>query len=49
MGLSKQGELFKDILQGVILPACFEAATPSECEIIHMWIDRLKNTVACHI
>ena len=44
--LSKQGELFKDILQRVILPAQYKAATPSKCEIICMWIDRLKNAVA---
>ena len=43
--LSKQGKLFKDILQRVILPAQFEDATPSECEIICMWIDGLKNAV----
>ena len=39
--LSEQGELFKDMLQRVILPAQFEAATQSECKIICMWIDRL--------
>ena len=44
--LSKQGELFKDILQRVILPAQFEVATPPECEIICMWIDGLTNAVA---
>ena len=45
MELSEQGELFKDILQRVILTAQFEDATPSECEIICMWIDGLKNKV----
>ena len=44
--LSKQGELSKDILQRVILPAQFEDATPSECTIIYIWIDGLKNAVA---
>ena len=44
--LSEKGELFKDILQTVILPAQFEAATPSECQIICMWIDGLQNAVA---
>ena len=43
--LSKQGELFKDILQRVILTAPFEDAVPSKCKIIHMWIDGLKNKV----
>ena len=43
--LSKQGKLFKDILQRVILPARFEDARPSGCRIICMWIDGLKNTV----
>ena len=43
--LSKQGKLFKDILQRVILPAQFEDARPSGCKIICMWIDGLKNTV----
>ena len=44
--LSKQGELFKDILQRVILPAQFEAATQPECKIICMWIEGLKNAPA---
>ena len=44
--LSEQGELLKDILQRVILPAQFEAATPSECKVIHMWIEGLKNAAA---
>ena len=44
--LSKQGELFKDILPRVILSGQFEAATSPECKIICMWIDGLKNTVA---
>ena len=46
MELSKQGELFKDILQRVILPAQFKAATPSECKVICMWIEGLKNMPA---
>ena len=45
MELSEQGELFKDILQRVILTALFKDATPSKCKIICMWIDRLKNEV----
>ena len=44
--LSEQGELFKDILQRVILPAQFEAATPSECEAICMWIEGIKKVPA---
>ena len=44
--LCKQGKVFKDILQRVILPAQFEAATSSECKIICMWIEGLKNAVA---
>ena len=44
--LSEQGDVFKDILQRVILPAQFKAATPSECKIIFMWIDGLKNAVS---
>ena len=44
--LSEQGELFKDILQRVILPAQFKAATPSECESLCMWVDGVKNAVA---
>ena len=43
---SEHGELFKDILQRVILPVQFEAATPSKCKIICMWIDGLKNAMA---
>ena len=34
--LSQQGELFKDI----------EAATASECEVIHMWIEGLRKAPA---
>ena len=48
MELSKHGELFKGILQSVILvilTARFEDATPSECKIICMWIDRLHDKV----
>ena len=41
----KQGEVFKDILQRVILTAGFEDTTPSECEIICMWMDGLKDEV----
>ena len=44
--LSEQGEVFRDILQRVILPAQFKAATLSECKIICMRIDGLKNAVA---
>ena len=44
--LWKQGKLVKDILQRVILPAQFETATSSECEIICMWIEGLKHTMA---
>ena len=44
--LCEQGKLFKDILRRVILPAQFEAATPSKCEIICMWIEGLKNATA---
>ena len=44
--LSEQRELIKDILQRVILPAKFEAATPSKSKFICMWIDALKNAVA---
>ena len=43
--LSKQGKLFNDILERVVLPAGFKDSTPSKCEIIHMWIDGLKNAV----
>ena len=45
MELSEQGELFKDILQRVILTAQLEDATPSEFKIICMWIDGLKDEV----
>ena len=38
--------MFKDILQRVILPAQFKAATPSESEVIHMWIEGLENVPA---
>ena len=42
---SEQGELFKEILQRVILPTQFKAATPSKCKIICMWIDGLHAKV----
>ena len=44
--LSEQGELFENILQRVILQAKFEAATSSKCEILHIWIEGLKNAAA---
>ena len=44
--LCEQGKVFKDILQRVILPTQFEAATSSKCEITCMWIEGLKNGVA---
>ena len=37
--------MFKDILQRIILTARFEDATPPECKIICMWIDRLNKAV----
>ena len=44
--LSQKGELFKDILQRIILPARFKAATASKCEVIHMWIKGLRKAPA---
>ena len=44
--LSQQGELFKDILQRIILPAQFKAATASKCEFICMWIEGLGIALA---
>ena len=44
--LSQQGELFKDILQIIILPAQFKAATASECKFICMWIEGLRTALA---
>ena len=38
----EQERVFKDILQRIIFPARFEDATPPECEVIHMWYDRLN-------
>ena len=37
--------MFKDILQRIILTARFEDATPPECKIICLWIDRLNKAV----
>ena len=42
--LSKQGKVFKDILQRIILTARFEDATPPKCEIICMWYEGLNKT-----
>ena len=44
--LPQQGELFQDILQRIIFPAQFEAATASKCKVIHMWIEGLKKALA---
>ena len=44
--LSQQGELLKDILQRIILPAQFKAATASKCEFICMWIEGLGIALA---
>ena len=43
--LSKQGELFNNILQRVILTAQFKDSTPFKCKIICIRIDRLNNEV----
>ena len=45
MELSERGELFKDILQRVILTAQFKDSTPSKSKIICMWIDGLHDEV----
>ena len=41
--LCKQGKVFRDILQRIILTARFEDATPPECDVIHMWYEGLNK------
>ena len=40
----KQGKVFRDILQRIILTARFEDTTPPECEVICMWYEGLSKT-----
>ena len=44
-GLPKQGKVFKDILERIILTARFEGATQFECKVICMWYEGLSKAL----
>ena len=41
----KQGKVFRDILQRIILTARFEDATSPKCKVICMWYEGLSKVV----